>query len=263
MSDNEFKELEQKLERDDPTFRFKFLSENNVSYFIAAQKKRPQSLIWIELINMNFTGEKFNAGKLKNDNERKLLYENALHYLSKSLIILENGNYPDNNDSIKRVYNTYKGMIKEDIAFAAMGAGEFDKAKQMANELLKNNSDTFSLNYGNTIHKSNTTLGRVALRENNLEKAKEYLIKSVAGITSPQLSSFGPSYILAKELLELGEKDIVLQYLDLVANIWANPERVETSDTRRMAANQRKIALLNTWKKGIKSGEIPDNPAWK
>ena len=133
----------------------------------------------------------------------------------------------------------------------------------MVNELLKNNSDTFFLNYGNTIHKSNIILGRVVLRENNLEKAKEYLIKSVAGITSPQLSSFGPSYILAKELLELGEKDIVLQYLDLVANIWANPERVETSDTRRMAANQRKIALLNTWKEGIKSGEIPDNPAWK
>ena len=129
MSDNEFKELEQKLERDDPTFRFKFLSENNVSYFIAAQKKRPQSLIWIELINMSFAGEKFNAGKLKNDNERKLLYENTLHYLSKSLIILENGNYPDNNDSIKRVYNTYKGMIKEDIAFVVMGVGEFDKVK--------------------------------------------------------------------------------------------------------------------------------------
>jgi len=39
MSDDQLKELEQKLESEDPTFRFKFLSENDVSFFLAAQRE--------------------------------------------------------------------------------------------------------------------------------------------------------------------------------------------------------------------------------
>lgn len=262
ISDDELKELEQKLESEDPTFRLKFLSENDVSFFLAAQKKRPQNFIWIDLINMHFASERYNARQLENENERKVLFENALQNLTESLKTLENLTLTDSNDSIKRVYNYYQGILKEDIAFAAVGAGELNRAKQMANELLKNNIDTLSFNYSNTIHNANTILGRVALRENDLKQAKEYLIKSVEVPASPQLSSFGPSYILAKELLELGEKDIVLHYLDLIANFWANPKNINPSDTRRVAANQRKIELLKKWKEEITSGKIPNDPPW-
>lgn len=263
MSDDQLKELEQKLESEDPTFRFKFLSENDVSFFLAAQKRRPQNFIWIDLIKMYFASERYNAKQLENKNEQQILYENALKYLTESLKIFENIKFTDSNDSIKRVYNYYLGILKEDIAFAALEAGELDLAKRTAKELLIENSDKLSFNYGNKIHDANTILGRVSLRKSDLQQAKVYLIKSIEVPASPQLSTFGPSYILAKELLELGEKEIVLSYLDMVFNIWANPENISPSDTRKIAGNKRKIDMLDKWKEEIKSGKIPQDPGWQ
>ena len=245
FSDDELKELEQKLESEDPAFRFKFCFENYVSLFLAAQKKRPESFIWIDLIKLSFAGEKYNARQLENDNERKALFNNCLQYLTESLKTLEDLPLTESSDSIKQVYNYYLGILRDDVAFAAMGAGDFEKAKQIAKEMLMNNVDSLSFNYGNTIHNANTLLGRVAIRENDLKQAKEYLIKSIEFPTSPQLRYFGPSYILAKELLENGEKDIVLDYLELVANLWAKPE------------------LLKKWKDEINSGKIPDDRQWR
>lgn len=263
ISDDDLKELEQKLESEDPAFRFKFIFEKDVSFFLAAQKKRPQSFIWIDLIRLHFAGERYNARQLENENERNILFENALQYLTESLKTLENITLTDSNDSIKQVYNFYLGTLKEDIAFAAMGAGDYNKAKQMANELLINNIDTLFFNYGNTIHNANTLLGRIALMEDDVKQAKEYLIKSGECPTSPQLGSFGPSYVLARELLERGEKDIVLDYLDLVSNLWADPKNSYSSNRRKMADNQRKIEVLKKWKEDIMFGKIPDDPKWK
>ncbi len=263
ISDDNLIELEQKLESEDPTFRFKFISEKDVSFFLAAQKKHPQNFIWVDLINMHFAGEMYNATQLENESDRKILFENSLQYLTESLKTVENIKLTDSNDSIKQEYNLYLGMLKENIAFAAMGAGDYNKAKQMANELLINNVDTLYFNYGNTIHNANTLLGRIALKEDDIKQAKEYLIKSVECPTSPQLSSFGPSYVLARELLERGEKDIVLDYLDLVSNLWANPKNNDSSNSRKMADNQRKIEVLKKWKEEIMSGKIPDDPKWK
>jgi len=254
ISDDALNELERKLESEDPTFRFKFFSEKDVSFFLAAQQKRPKSFIWIDLITMYFAGERYNARQLENENERNILFENALKYLTESLETLENITLTDINDSIKQVYNLYLGTLKEDIAFAAMGAGELDMAKQMANELLVNNTDTLSFNYGNIVYNGNTILGRVALKEDDLEHAKEYLIKSAETPGSPQLNSFGPSYILAKELLQEGEKEIVLDYLDLIARFWAKPGQ---------RSSPNKIKMLEKWKEEIKSGKIPTDPAWE
>ncbi len=263
INDDDLKELEQKLESEDPTFRFKFISEKDVSFFLAAQKKRPQNFIWIDLINMHFAGERYNARQLENESERKILFKNALQYLTESLKTLESIKLTDSNDSIKQEYNFYLGTLKEDIVFAAMGAGDYKKAKQMANELLINNVDTLSFNYGNTIHNANTLLGRIALMEDDIKLAKEYLIKSGECPTSPQLSSFGPSYVLARELLERGEKEIVLDYLDLISNLWADPKKNDSSDSKMMTGNQRKSEMLKKWKEEIISGKIPDDPRWK
>jgi tetratricopeptide (TPR) repeat protein len=257
MSDEDFKELEQKLESEDPTFRFKFVSENDVSFFLAAQKKRPQSMIWINLITMHFAGEKHSARQLETESEQKILFENCLQYLTESLETLENSMLTDSNPDNKKEHNYYRGMLNENIAFAAMGAGDYKRAKQLANEMLINNIDTLSFNYGNTIHDANTLLGRIALMEDDLEEARAYLIKSGECPTSPQLSSFGPTYALAQELLERGEKDIVLDYLDLVYILWADPKNIDPSDTRMIAYNQKKIEVLNKWKEEIIAGKIP------
>lgn len=103
----------------------------------------------------------------------------------------------------------------------------------------------------------------IILQEDDIKQAKEYLIKSGECPTSPQLSSFGPSYVLARELLERGEKDIVLDYLDMVYKLWADPKNSDSSNSRMMADNQRKSEVLKKWKEEIMSGKIPDDPRWK
>lgn len=243
ISDDELKELEQKLVSEDPSFKFKFLSEKDVSFFLEAQKKRPQNFIWCHLIEMCFANDKYEARSL-NDNERKILFENALQYLNESLETLQKANLTNSNN--KEYIHTLRSL-KGDIAFASVEAGELDSAKKIAEEMLTNNVDTESWNYSNIIHNANTILGRVALQKNDLKKAKEHLIKSVEIPSSPQLNSFGPSCILARELLERGEKTAVLDYLDLVARFWTNT---------------RAINYLDKWKDEILMDKIPNDPRW-
>lgn len=109
-------------------------------------------------------------------------------------------------------------------ARAAFDAGEFKFARQFAEECLALTTsaevDEFFRSDGNAIHHSHLVLGRVALREGNLGQAKAHLIESGKTTGSPQLGSFGPNMSLAKELLELGQRDVVLEYLDLCGEFW-------------------------------------------
>jgi hypothetical protein len=83
----------------------------------------------------------------------------------------------------------------------------------------------------------------IALEENDIEEAKRNLLLSAAIKGSPQLNSFGPDMILAKKLLEKGERQIVLRYLDLCSNFWI------------WALS---FYRLNKWRKTIRAGGIPD-----
>jgi len=108
-----------------------------------------------------------------------------------------------------------------DLAKMAYEAGDLRKAENYANELLaqavqyKND-----WNYGNAIHHGNLVLGRIALKSGDLEKAKQYLVKAGKTPGSPQLNSFGPNMVLAKELLEKNEREIVIQYFELCGTFW-------------------------------------------
>ena len=61
----------------------------------------------------------------------------------------------------------------------------------------------------------------------------------VAG--SPQMNSFGPNMSLAKDLLEKGERQAVLDYFELCRKFWK-------MDNGR----------LNDWSQEVKAGKIPD-----
>lgn len=63
-------------------------------------------------------------------------------------------------------------------------------------------------------------LGRLSLRNGNIDKAKEYLLNSAQSKGSAQLDTFGPSLKLANELLEIGEKEVVLKYLRAITAFW-------------------------------------------
>lgn len=112
-------------------------------------------------------------------------------------------------------------------------------------------------NYGNAIHTGYLALGLVELRCGNVEKAKEHLLAAGNTPGSIHLESYGPEMGLARELLERGEKDVVIQYLDLVANFWAKDDMPEFHHQ----ALERK-ALLEQWKAEIREGQIPDHELW-
>lgn len=67
-------------------------------------------------------------------------------------------------------------------------------------------------------------LGRVALIDGDVERAKSHLLASGNVPTSPVLGSFGPSMSLASELLALGHREVVLDYFDLCAVFWDRAE---------------------------------------
>lgn len=130
----------------------------------------------------------------------------------------------------------------DDLAKQAFEAGEIEKASKYANELLETAQKyPKDWNYGNAIHHGNNVLGRVALKQGDVKRADEYLLNAGKTPGSPQLNSFGPNMCLAKELLEKGEKDAVLQYFELCRKFWS------------MGAEK-----LDNWTKEVKAGKTPD-----
>jgi hypothetical protein len=118
----------------------------------------------------------------------------------------------------------------------------YEKSRMYALEsLAKADDQVDSWNYGNAIHNSNVVLGRLSLREGDLEKAKEHLLKAAKSKGSPQLDTFGPSLELANELLTLEERGVVLQYLSSIGSFW------EMDDGK-----------VKKWIKKIENNEIPN-----
>ena len=111
-----------------------------------------------------------------------------------------------------------RDSLLEDLAKAAFDADRLDKAGRYAELMLQNTESGW--NQGNRIHHGNLVLGRIALREGNVEEAKSRLIAAGNTPGSPQLNSFGPNMALAKALLEVGERDVVLEYFQLCSKFW-------------------------------------------
>jgi hypothetical protein len=137
----------------------------------------------------------------------------------------------------------------------------YAKAERLAEEYLAL-ADKYKhddpMSYGNAIHASHQVLGLLRLHEGNIEQAKQHLL--LAGHTpgSPQLDSYGPRMVLARELLKQGQRGVVLQYLDLVAKFWASG-----TDTEFRHLDRHNKALIKQWKAEIRTGGIPHHNLWK
>lgn len=134
----------------------------------------------------------------------------------------------------------FNGLVE--VSVEAYEAGDLGKAQQYASELLQL-APQFKgdWNYGNAVHTGNIVLGRIALRRGDVSGAKQYLLAAGATPGSPQLDSFGPNMTLAKELLEKGERDAVVSYLQSCATFW------------KMGADK-----LQGWISTVKAGGTPD-----
>jgi hypothetical protein len=107
-------------------------------------------------------------------------------------------------------------------ALAASDAADYDRAESKARELLAMaESDPKDPFYGHAIYYGNLVLGRVALgRDHDVVKAKQALLAAGKSHGSAGLNSFGPNMSLAKELLEAGERDSVLEFFDECRSFW-------------------------------------------
>jgi hypothetical protein len=135
-----------------------------------------------------------------------------------------------------------KFYLLSKVAATAADAGETKKAKAYARELLERApSMRENWDYGNAIHVGNLVPGRIALAAGDVAEAKRLLLAAGDTPGSPQLNSFGPNMLLAKELLEKGEREAVVQYLDAVGKFWAS-----------------KMGRVDAWKAAAAKGEMPD-----
>jgi hypothetical protein len=126
----------------------------------------------------------------------------------------------------------------------SFNADKIDDARKYANELMilalkyKNN-----WNYGNAIQDANIVLGRIALRNGDIDEAKGRLLQAGMSPGSPVMDSFGPNISLANDLLQNGDTETVLKYLELCRKFWGPDD------------NHGK---LDRWETEIRKGEHPD-----
>jgi hypothetical protein len=116
---------------------------------------------------------------------------------------------------------TTRNPLLPRMAHAAYAAGEWARAEGLAKEALDAARQGVFWWTGDAIHQGNTILGRLALRENKLDAARKYLLAAGKAPGSSSLGSQGPAMQLAKDLLDRGETDAVLQYLDLCGQFWS------------------------------------------
>jgi tetratricopeptide (TPR) repeat protein len=129
----------------------------------------------------------------------------------------------------------------DNAAKDSFNVGKIQDAQNYAQELLKTAPRLAgNWNYGNAIQDGNLVLGRIAVKAGQIEEAKKYLLEAGKSPGSPQMNSFGPNMSLAKDLLEKGERDTVLQYFDECRKFWESD-----------------YGKLDEWSKEVKAGRIP------
>ena len=129
-----------------------------------------------------------------------------------------------------------------DAAKECFVAGKLADARKYAHELMTLLPD-FRQHHFFPIawHDANMILGRVAVRDGHLDEAKRYLIEAGQTPGSPQLMNYGPNMSLAKDLLEKGERQAVLDYFELCRKFWVNQD-----------------GQLDQWSQQVKEGKMPN-----
>ncbi len=126
-----------------------------------------------------------------------------------------------------------------EAAKQSFAAGKVEDARKYAQELMTLlPSFRQDREYGNAAHDAHLTLGRIAVREGRMDDARRYLIESVRTPGARQMD-YGPNMSLAKDLLEKGEQQAVLDYFALCKKFW-------------------NYGRLDDWSQQVKEGKTPD-----
>ncbi|MHB8854812.1 MAG: hypothetical protein ACYC6P_15835 [Ignavibacteriaceae bacterium] len=208
-------------------------------------------LILVFIFSISVNSQELSPDSLNNAINRNIDFEmsNALAsspVLSKYVAIIklndEKEKYNKIDSLLKNSYGPERFYILAYACKISFNTNHYSKAKHYSEELLKL-SEIYKKdwNFGNAIHDGNMVLGRLSLLNNNISEAEDYLIKAGNTPGSPQLNTFGPNMALAKDLLTIGQRQIVIKYFDLCSRFWS--------------MGREKIA---DWKKEIEKEKIPD-----
>lgn len=170
------------------------------------------------------------ARSAKDEPTRQRYYEMALHTIESALS-------RSGNISVHRL-----ALITEAADLAAR-AKQWQKAKRYAQQLLRTPSIPLISRRpdADARHVAHIVLGKVALAQGDVKSARRHLLEAAKVEGSPVLSSFGPDFSLARALLQRGERQVVLEYLDLCEKFWLSGKN-----------------LLNRYRQAIREGRIPD-----
>jgi len=124
--------------------------------------------------------------------------------------------------------------LSGDMADAAFRIGDFPLAAELAKIYLKSSDRP-------AVQRANTILGRVALRTDDITGAKRFLLDSADSNAARDIALSGPILVLAQELIERGERETVVQYLEDCLALWPRGE-----------------AILRIWIAQIHEGRTPN-----
>jgi hypothetical protein len=164
----------------------------------------------------------------------------------KGMETLATNQYAQAMGALAKATNEYVRFLCLDrAAKMSLAVGRTEDARQFATDMLLLD-DKYSLGdsekaNGDVVYNGHLVLGRIALDEGRIEEAKRHLLAAGKSKGSPVLDSFGPNMSLAKDLLDKGEQETVLQHLELCRKFWR-------SDGGK----------LDEWTKDIHAGRIPD-----
>lgn len=119
------------------------------------------------------------------------------------------------NDKARELYSLAERAV------GAFAAGEHVKAEEYANKILQGVSEHPDKDrFGMVLHKGHIVLGRISLLRGDVKDARRHLLAAADVKGGGTLTSFGPNMALAKELLERGERDVVITYLKRCKRFW-------------------------------------------
>ncbi len=118
---------------------------------------------------------------------------------------------------------TRKHKHVADVATIAYKLKQYEKCGMLAEQILS--SPNAKLKHQNEWHVAHQLIGLVQLTNNHKTEACRSLLRSVDIETTPVLSSFGPKFQLASELLKDGERRAVLEYLESCSKFWQSGQK--------------------------------------
>jgi hypothetical protein len=136
------------------------------------------------------------------------------------------------------------------LANLAFDLNDDQAAKTYATEalnLVSGQKERISESSPEAIHDANDVLGRIALRSGDLEGARDYLLRAATILQEHAWRSRAPRMALAQSLLDRGERDVVLKYLEEMKTSWSNGLFLLQRWIETIRQNKtRGVKLLNT-----------------